>query len=195
VSRVEETQPRVDAPASPEQPPGAQPQAFEDQTPAPLRPTERARDVTARAADWTWQLVLRIHLGTRKPENWVQLFKFGLVGGTGYVINLAVFAVLAEALGVHHLLSAVGAFCVAVTNNFLWNRRWTFRATEGHPGFQAARFLTVSVLALGVNLILLYLLVDVAGAPELPSQALAVAAAMPFNFIGNKLWTFGEEGR
>ena len=89
----------------------------------------------------------------------------------------------------------MGAFCVAVTNNFLWNRHWTFRATEGHPGFQAARFLTVSVLALGVNLTLLYLLVDVAGAPELPSQAISVAAAMPFNFIGNKLWTFGAEGR
>jgi putative flippase GtrA len=163
VSRVEETQPPVEVPAS--------------------------------AADWTWQLALRIHLGTRKPENWIQLFKFGVVGGTGYVINLAVFAVLEEALGVHHILSAVGAFCVAVTNNFLWNRHWTFRATEGHPGFQAARFLTVSVLALGVNLVLLYLLVDVAGAPELPSQALSVAAAMPFNFIGNKLWTFGAEGR
>ena len=163
MSRVEETQPPVDVPAS--------------------------------AADWTWRLALRIHLGTRKPENWIQLFKFGVVGGTGYVINLAVFAVLEEALGVHHILSALGAFCVAVTNNFLWNRRWTFRATEGHPGFQAARFLTVSVLALGVNLILLYLLADVAGAPELPSQALSVAAAMPFNFIGNKLWTFGAEGR
>ena len=53
----------------------------------------------------------------------------------------------------------------------------------------------MSVLALGVNLIFLYLLVDVAGAPELPSQALAVAGAMPFNFLGNKLWTFGIDRR
>jgi putative flippase GtrA len=182
MSRVEDRQRTVEAPES-----------REDATRIP-RPTERARDATGRAADWTWQLALRIHLGTRKPENWVQLFKFGLVGGTGYIINLAVFALLNEALGLHHILSALGAFCVAVSNNFLWNRQWTFRATEGHPGFQAARFLTVSVLALGVNLILLYLLVDVAGAPELPSQALSVAAAMPFNFIGNKLWTFGRDG-
>jgi putative flippase GtrA len=159
------------------------------------RPTERARDATARAADWTWQLALRIHLGTRKPESWVQLFKFGVVGVVGYIINLAVFALLNEAFGFHHILSAVGAFCVAVTNNFLWNRNWTFRATDGHRGFQAARFFTVSVLALGVNLVLLYLLVDVAGIPELPSQAVSVAAAMPFNFIGNKLWTFGRDGR
>jgi len=51
------------------------------------------------------------------------------------------------------------------------------------------------VLALGVNLVLLYLLVDVGSAPELPSQALAVAGAMPFNFVGNKLWTFGARRR
>ena len=170
----------------------------EEVQPAPppaLGRSERARDATARAADWTWQLALRIHLGTRKPENWAQLFKFGVIGASGYVINLAVFAVLNEAFDVHHILSAVGAFCVAVTNNFVWNRHWTFQAAGGHAGFQAARFLTVSILALGVNLILLFLLVDIAGASEVPSQAVSVAAAMPFNFIGNKLWTFDEEGR
>jgi putative flippase GtrA len=80
---------------------------------------------------------------------------------------------------------------VAVTNNFLLNRHWTFRATEGHAGFQAMRFFAVSVLALGINLVFLYLLVDVASSPELPAQAVAVALAMPFNFLGNKLWTFG----
>jgi putative flippase GtrA len=164
--------------------------------PRPVAPrgARRARDATTGAADWTWRLVRRIHLGTRKPENWAQLFKFGVVGGTGYVVNLFVFALLDQALGVHHLLSALGAFCVAVTNNFLLNRHWTFQATEGHAGFQAARFFTVSVLALGVNLVLLYVLVDLVSAPELPSQAVSVAAAMPFNFVGNKLWTFGRTG-
>jgi dolichol-phosphate mannosyltransferase len=149
------------------------------------------REGTARAAEWTWELARRIHLGTRQPANWLQLFKFGVVGATGYVINIAVFAVLTQALDVHHIPAAVGAFCVAVTNNFLWNRHWTFQATEGHAGFQAARFFTVSVAALGVNLIALELLVSVAEVPEVPSQALAVAIAMPINFVGNKLWTFG----
>jgi putative flippase GtrA len=145
------------------------------------------------AADWTWRLVRRVHLGTRKPANWIQLFKFGVVGATGYIVNLIVFAILVEALGLHHVLGAVGAFCIAVMNNFLWNRHWTFSATEGHAGFQAARFFTVSLAALGVNLVVLSLLVDVADAPEVPSQAFAVAFAMPLNFIGNKLWTFGRD--
>jgi putative flippase GtrA len=158
------------------------------------KPTrEAASDEAVNAAEWTWRLVRRVHLGTRKPANWVQLFKFGVVGATGYIVNLAVFALLVELLDVHHIPGAVGAFCVAVMNNFLWNRHWTFRATEGHAGFQAARFFTVSVAALAVNLIVLSLLVDVASAPELPSQAFAVAFAMPLNFIGNKLWTFGGD--
>ena len=75
--------------------------------------------------------------------------------------------------------AAIGAFCVAVTNNFLWNRHWTFDAAGGHAGEQAWRFLTVSVLGLGINLAALSLLVDVAGLPELPGQALAVAIVMP----------------
>lgn len=157
------------------------------------RSATRARDATTRAADWAWGVARRIHLGTRRPGNWVQLFKFGAVGASGYVVNLAVFALLTQLIDVHHLPAAVGAFGVAVTNNFLWNRHWTFRATESHAGFQAARFLTVSVVGLVVNLVVLTLLVDEAGAPEVPSQAFAVAFAMPVNFIGNKLWTFDRD--
>jgi dolichol-phosphate mannosyltransferase len=145
------------------------------------------------AANATWGLVRRVHLGTRKPANWLQLFHFAVVGGTGYVVNLIVFTLLAKGADLNHLLAAVGAFVVAVTNNFLLNRHWTFRrqgSKESHAGFQAARFFTVSVVGLGVNLAILELLVSAAGLAELPSQAIAVALATPVNFIGNKLWTF-----
>ena len=136
------------------------------------------------------QLAYRIGAAARRPASWLQLVKFGLVGGSGYLINLAVFAVLAEALGVHHVLAAVGAFCVAVTNNFLLNRHWTFAAGDGHAGFQAMRFFAVSIAALTINLIALEALVTQASLGDLAAQAIAVAIAMPFNFLGNKLWTF-----
>jgi putative flippase GtrA len=133
----------------------------------------------------------RIGRGTRKPENWIQLVQFGVVGVIGYFVNLAVFATLTGLLDVHHIPAAIAAFCVAVTNNFLWNRHWTFDHAKGeHAGFQAARFFTVSVLALGINLAALQVLIEVMEFPELAAQAVAVAFAMPFNFIGNKLWTF-----
>jgi putative flippase GtrA len=138
----------------------------------------------------TYEFAYRIRAAARRPASWLQLLKFGVVGGSGYLINLAVFAVLAGALGLHHLLAAIGAFCVALANNFLWNRHWTFDAGHGHPGFQAARFFAVSVGALLINLVVLEILVSSGSMGDLAAQAIAVAIAMPFNFLGNKLWTF-----
>lgn len=138
----------------------------------------------------TYEFAYRIRAAARRPASWLQLLKFGVVGGSGYLINLAVFAVLAGGLGLHHLLAAIGAFCVALTNNFLWNRHWTFDAGHGHPGFQAARFFAVSVAALLINLVVLEILVSSGSMGDLAAQAIAVAVAMPFNFLGNKLWTF-----
>jgi dolichol-phosphate mannosyltransferase len=133
----------------------------------------------------------RIGKGTKNPDNWIQLVQFGIVGAIGYVVNLAVFGFCTAVLDVHHIPAAITAFGIAVTNNFLWNRHWTFDHAKGeHAGFQAARFFTVSVLALCINLAALQVLIEAVELPELLSQAIAVAFAMPFNFIGNKLWTF-----
>lgn len=136
------------------------------------------------------EFAIRLGAAARRPASWWQLFKFGLVGASGYVINLGVFALLNGSLGIHYSLAAVGAFCVAVSNNFFWNRHWTFAAGEGHAGFQAVRFFTISVVALAINLAVLELLVAWASLGELPAQAIAVAVAMPLNFLGNKLWAF-----
>ena len=129
-----------------------------------------------------------------RPHNWMQLVKFSVVGASGYVINLAVYSALLKGAGVHYRTAAVLAFCVAVTNNFLWNRHWTFDAKDGHAGFQAARFFVVSLFALAFNLAVLELLVTVADVPKIPAQAIAVLAATPLNFVGNKLWSFSRPG-
>ena len=133
---------------------------------------------------------VRVRAGLRRPHNWLQLVKFCLVGGTGYIVNLTVFAVCIGVLDMHHLAAATAAFVVAVTNNFLWNRYWTFRARRGHAGFQAARFFAVSVVAFMFAAAVLELLVTVVGVAELPAQAISIVAATPLNFIGNKMWSF-----
>jgi putative flippase GtrA len=133
----------------------------------------------------------RVRHGMRRSHNWVQLVKFCLVGGSGFLVNLSVFALASEVAGLHHLASAAVAYVVAVTNNFLLNRHWTFRARNGHAGFQAARFFAVSTCAALLAAAILELLVSVAGVPEVPAQAVAIAMAMPLNFVGNKMWSFG----
>jgi len=136
---------------------------------------------------------LRVRAGLRRPHNWIQLLKFCAVGASGYAVNLAVFWVCVELVGLHYLLAATCAFVVAVTNNFWWNRHWTFKARSGAARFQAPRFFAVSILAFLVAAAVLELLVSVAGLPEVAAQAIAIVVATPLNFIGNKMWSFALE--
>src|SRR4051812_16206904 len=137
----------------------------------------------------------RVRHGLRRTHNWIQLVKFFAVGGSGYAVNLFVFWIAHEKVGMHYIPSAACAFVVAVINNFWWNRHWTFGAHEGHAGFQAARFFTVSVVAFFFALGVLTLLVSVGGVPELAAQAISIAVATPLNFVGNKMWSFSRHVR
>jgi putative flippase GtrA len=136
---------------------------------------------------------LRLLHGMRRPANWLQLVRFGLVGGVGFAVNLAVYALCVHVLGLDYHVAAVAAWLVAVMNNFILNRHWTFDASDGRVHFQAMRFVAVSVVAFGFSLLLLTLFVEVGGVAKVPAQALAVAASMPLNFLGNKLWSFRSE--
>ena len=132
----------------------------------------------------------RVRAGLRKRKNWEQLLKFCVVGASGYVVNLAVFSLLVVGFGLHYIPAAVCSFLVAVTNNYTWNRVWTFRSQRGHMGVQGMRFLVVSTIALVANLVVLHGLVT-SGLPEVAAQAVAIVLVTPVNFIGNKLWSFG----
>ncbi len=133
---------------------------------------------------------VRLLHGMRRPANWLQLVRFGLVGGVGFVVNLAVYTLFVHSAGVDYRAASVVAWLVAVLNNFVLNRHWTFDARGGRARFQAIRFLVVSLVAEAFSLVLLTLFVQGAGFAKVPAQALAVGASMPLNFLGNKLWSF-----
>ena len=132
----------------------------------------------------------RVRAALGRRGNWEQLVKFCFVGATGYLVNLWVFSLLVLVFGVHYIPAAVGSFLVAVTNNYTWNRLWTFREQRGSVAYQGMRFFVVSTLALVANLLVLYVLVEI-GLPEIVAQAIAIVLVTPINFVGNKLWSFG----
>ena len=136
--------------------------------------------VTARA---------RAGRALRRPANWVQLAKFGAVGATGYVVNLAIYTALLRGAGWQYAYAATVSFLVAVTNNYLWNRVWTFRHQRGHLGFQGLRFLVVALVAYIANLGILSALIAL-GMDKVLAQAIAIVLVTPLNFVGNKLWSF-----
>jgi putative flippase GtrA len=131
----------------------------------------------------------RLYHAVRQRSNWEQLAKFCAVGASGYIVNLVVYVALLDGANLHYGLAATGSFLVAVTNNYLWNRLWTFRHDRGHFAHQGLRFLAVSVVVYIGNLVILTLLVEV-GVGKIVAQAIAIVMVTPANFIGNKLWSF-----
>jgi dolichol-phosphate mannosyltransferase len=131
----------------------------------------------------------RASLALRQRHNWEQLVKFCIVGASGYVVNLLVYTALLDGADLHYRLAATGSFLVAVSNNYLWNRLWTFRHRRGHFAFQGMRFFVVSAIVYAGNLAILTLLVEL-GVGKIVSQAIAIILVTPFNFAGNKLWSF-----
>lgn len=139
------------------------------------RPPARARRLPAiRAVGW---------------DDWTQLARFVLVGSSGYLINLAVFAAAVEWFGAHYWTAGIAAFAVAWCNNFVWNKYWTFRRHRLSTLHQSARYLAVSLIALAVNLALLHLLIE-AGLMALAAQAIAIVAVTPISFLVNRRWSF-----
>jgi putative flippase GtrA len=123
----------------------------------------------------------------RSPHNWIQLFKFGVVGATGFAINLAVYKLL---LGMGAHKAAAVSFVVAAASNYWWNRHWTFVGQKGSFALQGMRFYIVSLVAFAVNQLWLAVFLDWWLWGKVVSQALAIILVTPLNFLGNKLWSF-----
>jgi dolichol-phosphate mannosyltransferase len=162
----------------------------EDMTSTLERPAVGPRPSVVQVTESPVALHVRVRHGVRKPHNWLQLVRFGAVGASGYVVNLVVFAACVHVLGIDYRVSAVVAWIVSVTNNFWWNRHWTFGAKQAHPLRQGIRFFTVSLVAFGFSYVVLVGLVSGLGVTKVLAQAIAIAAATPLNFVGQKLWSF-----
>jgi putative flippase GtrA len=119
-----------------------------------------------------------------------QFWKYCVVGASGFVVNLFVFWLMITTVDAHYWVAGTISFAVAVTNNFLLNRYWTFSAYEGEFMSQARRFFIISLTSWALNMLLLRLLIEDADLNQYVAQVLAVSTVTILNFLGNKLWSF-----
>ncbi len=122
-----------------------------------------------------------------------QFVKFGIVGASGFLVNLAFFTLLQRLVPNHaepipyYVIYSISFLAGGVSNYYL-NRIWTFRST-GHAVREGVQFLSVSLVALVVGL-----LVSAAVSPWLghghKTWFVATMAGIFVNFFLNKFWTF-----
>jgi len=140
-----------------------------------------------------------------------QLVKFGIVGASSTVINLAVLYLMLRLIHGHwydRYIDATIAFLVSVVNGYYWNKRWTFKeaATKAvHKQFM--QFVLVNLVGLGLDWLVILLIsvplehelrtLQSAWPPDkiervavLGAQLIATCAIVFWNFFANRLWTF-----
>jgi putative flippase GtrA len=136
---------------------------------------------------WLWQgLFITGHSSN-------QFLRFCLVGASGVIVNTIVMWALSQALGLNYIFSSICAFLVANLTNFLLNKIFTFASHDWSPASFASqyfRFLGVSLVGLGINLVVLVALVELAGLGEVLANLAGVLVATVSNFLGSKFLAF-----
>jgi dolichol-phosphate mannosyltransferase len=131
--------------------------------------------------------------------------KFAFIGGIGTLINLAIFWIFAEVLDQTPFWAIAVAFVIADTNNYIWNRLWTFKS-KGQIKFQYPQFLIISMIGLALNELLFHAVVynlfpelgivsDKGSFLLVFVQAFCIMVISVFNFLANSAWTFRHDMR
>ncbi|MDN3656718.1 GtrA family protein [Ferruginibacter paludis] len=119
-----------------------------------------------------------------------RLLQYGLVGVAGMAVDFSATWIGKEKIRLNKYLANSIGFSLAVINNFLLNRYWTFHDTAHPFAPQLIRFLLVSLSALGINHLLLYLLVNKAHKNFYLLKLVVIGLVFFYNYLLNFLFTF-----
>ncbi len=148
----------------------------------------------------------------KDPVERIRFLRFALVGTIGALVDFATFNLLVKLLPIDPVLANVVSFTVAVTNNFIWNRYWTYPDSRSKPlSRQLVEFGIVNILGVGIRtpvfaflsitLINVFLGLEFLQSiprlsPEFLGNNLALAVAivivMFWNFFVNRYWTYND---
>jgi Predicted membrane protein len=95
-----------------------------------------------------------------------------------------------EVIGLNQYIANSAGFLCAVASNYTLNRLWTFRSRDPAVAAQFSKFLVASLIGLGLNNGMVYLLNERIYIPFYLSKLIATALVMVWNFWANYTFTF-----
>ena len=115
-----------------------------------------------------------------------QILKFGLVGGTAFVIDYVLLYFCTEFLHIHYLISSIISFTVSVIFNYILSIKWIFDVKKKQDVKDFVIFIILSVIGLGINSLIMYVMVEKFGVYYMLSKIVSTAVVMVYNFITRK---------
>lgn len=123
-----------------------------------------------------------------------QFVKFAVTGALGTLTNLLIFFLCADVFRLPEIPVSIFCFLIAASQNYIVNHRWSFRqntARESPSVNKWAQFIAGSLCGLGVNIIVMWLIVNNFTLPfKFIAQACGIAAGTAINFAFSKLFVF-----
>ena len=128
-------------------------------------------------------------------REWVRQFiKANLFGGVGTIINLVVLFTFTEFLGIFYLISGGVGFILGSTANYFINKKWVFREDIKHKVYtKYFKYIIISILALMINLGMLFIFTEFVKIYYLLSQIIAGIFAFSVRFTISKFWIFKNQ--
>jgi putative flippase GtrA len=119
-----------------------------------------------------------------------EFLKFCIVGSSGMVIDFGSTWLLKEKLRINKYFANSTGFILAATSNYLLNRYWTFHSENTKVVTEYFSFVLISVIGLGINNLVVYVLTEKVKLNFYISKLFAVGAVTLWNFSMNYLITF-----
>ena len=120
----------------------------------------------------------------------LRFIRFGIVGFSGMIVDFGVTGLCKEKLRWNKYLSNSLGFILAATNNYIWNRLWTFQSESQAVAREYISFVVIAVIGLGLNNLIIYLLHERLHLNFYLSKLIAIGCVTLWNFSMNYVFTF-----
>ena len=122
---------------------------------------------------------------------WLQLLRYGFVGGVAFVADYGSLFVLTHYFGVYYLWSAAIAFVIGLTVNYLLSISWVFNKNRStKPWVEFLVFALIGVIGLGLNELIMYVATELLAIHYLLSKLISTGLVFCWNFFARKLIIF-----
>lgn len=119
-----------------------------------------------------------------------KIIKFFIVGFSGMIVDFGATYICKEKFKLQKYLSNSIGFTLAVISNYYLNRIWTFQSHDPEVAMQFFKFFVISIVGLGINNGVIYILHDKLKQNFYLSKIFAVFVVASWNFVMNYLFTF-----
>lgn len=119
----------------------------------------------------------------------IQLFRYGFVGGTAFIVDYATLWIFTEYLGLHYQAGACAGFLAGLIVNYLLSISWVFNspAEKNDVNTRVAEFIMfaiIGIIGLGLNALIMWIATDLIDIFYMVSKLISTGIVFMWNFLG-----------